>query len=381
MGKIKDLTGQKFDKLTVIEMLPNYKGDKAIYCKCICECGNIVIRRNKTLTAKGGHSCGCVVKQSKSALKTRKDFTGQKFGHLTVVEMLYGYGEHHLSHCRCICECGNERIISTYGLRHRSYPASCGCMDKYYQQQRGANCHKDYTGMRFGRLTVENMIYQYGKRTYAHCICDCGNTIDVIASSLTRTDGGQTLSCGCLQRERATEACTKDFTGHVFESGVVALRPGYQSKSGAWMWVCRCPHCNSEFMALPAKLNDKHIASCGCLKKSSGETMISGILDEMNIEYHTEYSFDDCCNILPLRFDFYIPKHNTLIEYQGQQHYASIEYWGGDEAFELRQHNDQIKRDYCETHHINLIEIPYTMNFTEVYNNLQTSFIRRDCNG
>lgn len=318
MGKIKDLTGQKFDKLTVIEMLPNYKGDNAVYCRCLCDCGKEVIRKRQHIIQKGGHSCGCVKKQAKSALSTRKDFTGQKFGHLTVVEMLYSYGAHKLSHCRCVCECGKERIIATYALRHRNYPASCGCMDSFYRAQRGAKTRKDYSGMRFGRLVVDHMIYQYGKRTYAHCICDCGNEIDVMATSLTRKDGGQTLSCGCLQRERAVEVCTKDFSGHVFCSGVRALRPGYQNKNGTWVWVCQCPHCGSEFLAIPARLNNKHVSSCGCLKQSSGEAMVSSILDSLGVHYHPEHSFSDCCNIIPLRFDFYVPQYNALIEYQGQ---------------------------------------------------------------
>ena len=35
---VKDLTGQKFNNLTAIERLENYKNNKTFY-KCICDCG------------------------------------------------------------------------------------------------------------------------------------------------------------------------------------------------------------------------------------------------------------------------------------------------------------------------------------------------------
>ena len=38
------------------------------------------------------------------------DVTGKKFGHLTVVKMLYGYKNNN-TYCKCICDCGNEKII------------------------------------------------------------------------------------------------------------------------------------------------------------------------------------------------------------------------------------------------------------------------------
>ena len=37
MGTYKDLTGQKFGRLTVIK---SFTKNKRIYCECICECGN-----------------------------------------------------------------------------------------------------------------------------------------------------------------------------------------------------------------------------------------------------------------------------------------------------------------------------------------------------
>lgn len=49
-----------------------------------------------------------------------------------------------------------------------------------------------------------------------------------------------------------------------------------------------------------------------------------------------------------------------VIEYQGEQHYKPIEYFGGKKEFEERKRNDKIKRNYCRTNKIPYLEIKYT---------------------
>ena len=50
---------------------------------------------------------------------------------------------------------------------------------------------------------------------------------------------------------------------------------------------------------------------------------------------------------------------NCLVEYDGEQHFQNREFFGGEEAFKKRQHNDQIKNQYCKDNNIKLIRIPY----------------------
>lgn len=68
--------------------------------------------------------------------------------------------------------------------------------------------HRDLTGMRFGRLNVveraEDAYRKNGKpRQRWLCRCDCGKEKIVYGENLT---GGKTLSCGCLQKEKASSA-------------------------------------------------------------------------------------------------------------------------------------------------------------------------------
>ena len=54
-----------------------------------------------------------------------------------------------------------------------------------------------------------------------------------------------------------------------------------------------------------------------------------------------------------------MPKFNLLIEYNGKQHYKSIEYFGGGKSLEIQQKRDFSKKQYCIKNNIKLIEISY----------------------
>lgn len=98
---------------------------------------------------------------------------------------------------------------------------------------------------------------------------------------------------------------------------------------------------------------------CPICKESKGERKISYVLDKLNIKYESQYKFKNCKYKQMLPFDFYLSKYNICIEYQGQQHYEQIEYFGGEKKFNIQKERDEIKRNYCKDNNIRLIEIPY----------------------
>lgn len=110
-----------------------------------------------------------------------------------------------------------------------------------------------------------------------------------------------------------------------------------------------------------------HLTGCGCPKcnESKGESKISFILDQLNIKYLREYKFIDCISINKLRFDFYLPDYNTCVEYNGRQHYESVECFGGVSEFKNIQKRDTIKRNYCDDNGIRLITIKYDENISD----------------
>jgi ribosomal protein S27E len=63
---LDDLTGQKFGRLTVLELDHKQKlknGGNVIYWKCQCDCGNIKVLSSSHLKSGASKSCGCLNKE------------------------------------------------------------------------------------------------------------------------------------------------------------------------------------------------------------------------------------------------------------------------------------------------------------------------------
>jgi len=59
MGKLIDLTGKKFERLTVIERVGRSKDYQAVWL-CICDCGTEKRVRSRDLKKGNTKSCGCL---------------------------------------------------------------------------------------------------------------------------------------------------------------------------------------------------------------------------------------------------------------------------------------------------------------------------------
>lgn len=120
---------------------------------------------------------------------------------------------------------------------------------------------------------------------------------------------------------------------------------------------CRCSIDGYEWEALPNNLLQGH----GCPKCNNprGENKIIHLLNKHQICYVAQKRFEDCKNIKPLPFDFYLPNYHMCIEYDGVQHYEPIERFGGIDNFQVVQKHDKIKTQYCQTNNIKLLRIPY----------------------
>ena len=139
------------------------------------------------------------------------DLTGQRFGRLTVLYRTYDIvsaNGRKRSNWHCMCDCGNECDIAGDCLT-RGKTQSCGCLkkEKMFNEK-----FVDRTGQKFGRLTVlyENKNdprkEKFGNTVW-HCLCECGNECDVSSSHLVTY---KVQSCGCLQKEKASNVSTKD---------------------------------------------------------------------------------------------------------------------------------------------------------------------------
>lgn len=218
-------------------------------------------------------------------------------------------------------------------------------------------------GQKFNRLTVLERDLSYpsgaGKSVYWKCKCDCGNIKSVRTDKLRN---GEIQSCGCLSKEIRTQLFLDDLTDQRFGRLLVLKRDmdKPRGKSCFAYWICKCD-CGNVVSVRGNHLRDNTTSSCGCLN-SAGEEKISRILQDHNIDYKTQYEFDDLKgDYNHLRFDFAIFKQHQLwclVEYQGQQH---TKPWGNEPTwrFQKRQEYDKKKKDYCAKHQITFIEISY----------------------
>lgn len=72
MGTFKDLTGKKFNRLTVLGLAERNSSGQ-IQWKCKCDCGNIVFATTTYLKTGHTKSCGCLNRDSASKrLKSKK---------------------------------------------------------------------------------------------------------------------------------------------------------------------------------------------------------------------------------------------------------------------------------------------------------------------
>lgn len=98
-------------------------------------------------------------------------------------------------------------------------------------------------------------------------------------------------------------------------------------------------------------------SGCPRCKNSKGEEIIAIWLNKNKIKYTFQYRFT--INNSYHYFDFYLHDYNTIIEFNGLQHYAPIKWFGGKKRFDITKKRDYIKKMYCENNNIKLLVISH----------------------
>lgn len=73
------------------------------------------------------------------------DYTGMRFGHLTVVERAGTKNSH--SMWRCVCDCGGSTIVDG-GSLHKGYTRSCGCRRGMTHGKRNTRIYRIWADMK-----------------------------------------------------------------------------------------------------------------------------------------------------------------------------------------------------------------------------------------
>lgn len=120
----------------------------------------------------------------------------------------------------------------------------------------------DLTNRTFGLLTVIKRVddVRPGRPMWL-CKCECGNTVVVSSTNLTKTNG--TRSCGCLRHKPSPTLI--DLTDQVFGK-LTALYKDETAPGRASKWVCQC-ECGELVSVLSSSLRSGKTKSCGCDRK------------------------------------------------------------------------------------------------------------------
>lgn len=215
--------------------------------------------------------------------------------------------------------------------------------------------------------------YNSDHRVMFVCQCFCGTYFLTSARNLK---SGITKSCDCLRTEhvvQANMARTEDVIGKTFGKLKVQEFAGFTLGSDGKrkaLYKCLCK-CGRECIKQGTYLRCGDTQTCGLCANSHGEIAIANFLEERNIEYISQYNFDDCRNITGalLYYDFAVfdKEQNLLglIEFDGEQHYnPNLKGWFLNEYENIHQ-RDLIKDNYCKEHNLKLFRIRFDENLTE----------------
>lgn len=244
---------------------------------------------------------------------------------------------------------------------------------------------EDLTGLIFGKWKVLKKVPNPGyknKQTYWLCECSCEKHTQKIVGK-QELKKGKSKSCGCMCppgeifktlwqdenfRKQQIEnminnnpSQEKDITGQKFGEWTVIKRISEKGEKDIY-YQCQCSCGNIKNVRKSTLINGAS-TSCGCKTLSKGAKIIADLLNDNNIIFECEKTFDECrfpdTDALA-KFDFYV-NNLYLIEFDGSQHFnCNSNGWNTKEHLIKTQEHDRIKNEWCKNNNITLIRIPYT---------------------
>lgn len=187
-------------------------------------------------------------------------------------------------------------------------------------------------------------------------LCSCGN-IFLTTFSRYKTIGNRCPICSKEKIGRHNRLNTDVFLKKINEIGYEFITPIEEYKNEETKFKVKCNN-GHIFTTYWKKFNGG--CRCPICNRSKGETRIENNLRMLNIKYASQKTYNDLLSDYGkmLRFDFYLPDFNLLIEYQGEFHDGNVRHQNKHQL-ERQKKYDKRKREYVKTHNINLLEIWY----------------------
>lgn len=237
------------------------------------------------------------------------------------------------------------------------------------QHLHGYGCNKCKGGIKLSKNQIIKSFKKIHKNKYNYSLIDYKNShtkVNIICKEhgiFKQTPNSHKSGNGCpkcVGKQKNNKSVIWDFQ-NVHENKYNYSLVKYINSQSKIKILCNI---HGIFEQTPSK----HIFGQGCPKcnESKGEKEIREILETNNINYIIQKTFNGCKYKRKLKFDFYLPKYNLCIEYDGEQHFVSKKHFGGEQGLKIRQKRDKIKHNYCKENNIKLLRIKYNENIKKI---------------
>lgn len=319
------------------ELVDDYVSeDEFITCKCVV-CGNTwkSLPHKLTLLRSKCPKCDAGSNPTQNTKKRIKAFSlinsNSKYFNLHLADDLS-------IHCTCV-KCGYQFVLTNYLKRERISCKKCNAIKR--EEKYDSLLKQGFTTVQRPRKEIEKKMADY---------------FLVDTTTLFETHGHPECPAEIIYYT------TKEFIAIVnkLSPNIEILDNEIRSSRKI---LCKCKKCQSTWNTWASRLLEG--VSCPTCKGSCGEKLIAAYLEASKVDYVREYIFSDCTYKGFLRFDFYLPDYNAVIEFDGEQHFRPTDFSGKKsiaqvkEDFSYAQERDRIKNDYCNNNGIPMLRIRY----------------------
>lgn len=277
----------------------------------------------------------------------RKDFTykiGENIGGFEIKECIYGSPMNKKKndyYYRVVCiNCMQESLKTQSNLkRYDDNKMKCRCHTK-----RQKSSFKYEIGDKVGSMTIIRKYWEGCKMYDLECsICENINTAQEVNMSKKRR---------CIFCQHTTSKVVEHINSIVATEDTMWMAEyflgGYDEAkhyrpNSNKLIDLKCPSCQTVVPTKIIQLKNRGGIACPCSKSHSlPERVVGSLLKINNIEYISQFSSKDQAWCGGYKYDFYLPKFNTIIETHGSQHYEGHRHpkW---KSFEEEQFNDKQK--------------------------------------
>lgn len=302
--------------------------------------------------------------------KTRKHYESKGYNFTNYGDVFLVKAKDLLSsskyHIEVICDfCGKSYYPTILNFNRRANKNVDSCSDCKVNKQ-WSNTHKKRAKESFDKLKkfCSEKNYQLitdeseytGIDMNIKYVCNKHGIQTQILNNMLR---GHECLCCSYEKRAAKTTHSKEYVESVINSvnNNILINPdGYTGVTDKNLQI-KCGECGEVYTtSLDNYIHQNQTRCPHCSKRESvGEFRIRKYLEKCNISFEQWKAFDDCRDKKCLPFDFYLPDYNLIIEFDGQMHYWEVGYGNHD----ITVVHDKIKNEYCMSHNIDIIRIPY----------------------